>query len=125
MFIRCRTGSSWGPSARRRPGWRAAGWLAVLSLAACASQEERPSAKKLQSAFETDPAGASIFIDGGFVGTTPTSFHLPPKRRVALRLELPGYFPIDTTLDRAAGTAADAEEGVGWDAHYFFPLQKK
>lgn len=122
MFIGCRR----APAAPRRPVWRAAGWLAALGLAACASQEAgRPSAKKLQSAFETDPSGASIFVDGGFVGTTPTSFHLPPKKRVALRLELPGYFPVDTFLDRAAGTPPEAEEGVGWDAHYFFPLQKK
>lgn len=100
--------------------------MVALALAACASQEpERPSARRVQSSIETDPAGASIFVDGGFVGTTPTSFHLPPKRRVALRLELPGYFPVDTFLDRAAGVPAEAEEGVGWDAHYFFPLQKK
>ena len=105
------------------------GMAAVVALVAgsgCAANDAKgPDTKVVQSRFESDPAGATIFIDGGYVGTTPTTFRLPPKRQVRLRLELPGYFPIDTSLDRLPGVAEGAEPGVGWDEVYYFVLKSK
>lgn len=98
----------------------------VALVAGCAANDAKgPETKVVQSRIESDPAGATISIDGGYVGTTPTSFRLPPKRQVRLRLELPGYFPVDTQLDRLPGVAEGAEPGVGWDEVYYFVLKSK
>lgn len=77
------------------------------------------------SRFESEPPGASVFVDGGFVGTTPTTFHLPAKPSVHVRLELPGYFPVDTMLDRRTGLPTDAPAGTGWEDLYYWPLVRK
>lgn len=99
---------------------------AMVALSGCAANDPKgPDTKVVQSRFESDPAGATIFIDGGYVGTTPTSFRLPPKRQVRLRLELPGHFPVDTTLDRLPNVPEGAEPGVGWEEVYYFVLKSK
>ena len=79
------------------------------------------------STFETDPTGASVFVDGGFVGTTPASFHLPAKDRVEVRIEAPGYMPHEDVLLRRSTVPEDAkaEEGVGWEELYYFQLLSK
>ena len=76
------------------------------------------------SAFETEPEGASIYIDGGFVGTTPTKFYLPAKDTVELRIQRPGYLPHEEELYRDK-VGEGAGEGVGWESLYFFPLTAK
>lgn len=119
------------PAPSDRPvTWRSGrSWISALvvaTLVGCAATEEGAApTKDVQSRIETDPPGASIFVDGGFVGTTPTAFRLPPKQRVQLRLDLPGHFPVDTVLERAPGVAESAGPGVGWEPFYYFPLRKK
>lgn len=98
----------------------------LLALGGCAGSEEGPDASApVLSRFESAPPGASVFVDGGFVGITPTSFHLPAKASVHVRLELPGHFPVDTILDRRIGMAADAPAGTGWEDLYYWPLVRK
>jgi hypothetical protein len=77
------------------------------------------------SKVESDPPGASVFVGGGFVATTPASFYLPAKERVGLRLELPGYLPVDEVIVRSKSVPKDAQEGVGWDEVYFYELYSK
>lgn len=74
------------------------------------------------SRLETDPPGATAFVDGRFVGVTPTTVQLPARRSARARLELPGYAPVEVSLDRAPGTPEDAEPGVGWEPAYFWRL---
>lgn len=101
----------------------AAGLLLVLG--GCASSDGAVDSAPLLSRFESAPPGASVFVDGGFVGITPTSFHLPAKPSVHVRLELPGHFPVDTMLDRRLGMNADAPAGTGWEDLYYWPLVRK
>ena len=74
--------------------------------------------------FTSDPENASVFIDGGFVGQTPTSFFLPPKDVVDVRVQHPGYLPMEEELHRAK-VAEGVGEGVGWESSYYYPLKPK
>lgn len=99
---------------------------AVVALVGCAGPDAGQEAgAPVLSRFESEPPGASVFVDGGFVGATPTSFHLPAKPSVHVRLELPGYFPVDTMLDRRKDLPADAPAGTGWEDLYYWPLVRK
>ncbi len=104
---------------------RAALIVLALLVSGCASAPGDAGSGAHPSTIRTDPAGAAVFVNGGFVGTTPATFMLPAKERVELRLELPGYMSHDDVLLRAPGTPADAPEGVGWDEVYHFPLVRK
>jgi hypothetical protein len=98
--------------------------LLALTGGGCTSTGTDPGAPVL-SRFESDPAGASVFVDGGFVGMTPTAFHLPAKPRVEVRVELHGHFPANATLDRRLGLPEDAPAGTGWEPLYYWPLVRK
>lgn len=103
-------------------------WVLLVNLAllsGCGSAPGRPEFKEVLSSIESDPAGASVFVDGGFVGTTPAKFRLPAKKRVELRIERPGYVFKEEVLLRKVGTPADAPAGVGWEPLYYYPLLKK
>jgi formylglycine-generating enzyme required for sulfatase activity len=50
----------------------------------------------------SDPAGASVSIDGAFVGTTPVTVALASGSAHALRLTKPGYQPFDRQLQLGA-----------------------
>jgi PEGA domain-containing protein len=80
--------------------------------------------ESVRSAFASDPEGASVFIDGGFVGQTPTSFFLPDKDIVDVRVQHPGYLPMEEELHRAK-VPEEAGEGVGWESSYYYPLTPK
>ncbi|MCO5167811.1 MAG: PEGA domain-containing protein [Planctomycetes bacterium] len=77
------------------------------------------------SRLETEPPGATVFVDGSFVGITPTSTYLPAKSSVHVRLELAGHQTIDTMLDRRVGVPAGAPPGTGWEAVYYWPLVRR
>ena len=108
---------------RRAPCFGIACFLACF-LVSCKGLDATRQASPERSSFETEPEGASLFIDGGFVGTTPTRFFLPAKPRVQLRIQRPGYLPVEETLIRTA-VGPDQGEGVGWEPLYFFPLTPK
>jgi hypothetical protein len=105
---------------------RQAGSVALVAflLNGCAGAQTDPDAP-VASRFESDPAGASVFVDGGFVGVTPTAFHLPAKGTVEVRLELHDHFPATARLDRRVGTPETAPAGVGWEPVYYWPLVRK
>ncbi len=100
-------------------------WATILSGGCAGTDEGGGGGTPVLSRFESEPPGASVFVDGGFVGTTPTSFHLPAKPSVHVRLELPGYFPVDTMLDREKTLPAGAPAGTGWEDLYYWPLVRK
>lgn len=101
--------------------------LFALLLGGCASsgpgaaKEAEPEVSRI----ETEPAGASVFMEGGFVGTTPCAFLMPAKKEVTIRIERPGYQFVEELLRRNANVAADAPEGVGWEEVYFWNLTAK
>lgn len=103
---------------------------AILTLgvwiAGCASSG--PGAERYEprlSLIETEPAGASVFLEGGFVGVTPASFMMPARPEVTIRIERPGYLFVEELLRRRSNVPADVGEGVGWEEVYFWPLTPK
>lgn len=96
--------------------------LLVLLATGCSSLGGAKENVPVVSLLETRPAGASVFVNGGFVGTTPARFTLPAEDRVDIRLELPGYTPQEDVLVRRRSVPEDAEEGVGWEANYYYEL---
>lgn len=104
--------------------YRALVALLALSAGACASTGVDTGTPVL-SRFESDPQGASVFVDGGFVGMTPTAFHLPAKPSVEIRIELHDHFPATAVLDRRLGLPADAPAGTGWEPVYYWPLVRR
>ncbi len=100
------------------------GFLLML-LVGCQGGGITPGTSPALTKIETDPPGANVYLDGGFVGVSPASFFMPAKPRLQLRIEHPNYLPVDETMIRHKGTPADAEEGVGWDEVYFYPLTRK
>ena len=50
--------------------------------------------------FESSPSGATIFLDGDRVGTTPLTLKLKKKKYSSLRIELEGYNTITRQLDK-------------------------
>ena len=50
--------------------------------------------------FESSPSGATIFLDGDRVGTTPLTLKLKKKKYSSLRIELEGYNTISRQLDK-------------------------
>lgn len=111
----------------------ALGVALALAPAGCSSSESAGggggtsgpvATQKVLTTIDGSPRGASVFVDGGFVGVAPATFHLPAKKSVEVRVEMPGFVPYQTTLYRAA-VAPGAEDGVGWDDLYYFELTKK
>lgn len=94
--------------------------LGLLLLAGCAGGPEGDPNSNPGSLFESDPPGASVFVEGSFAGTTPTHVALPAKARVAVRIERPGYLTQDEILTRKAPPSAPAH--VGWEQVYYFHL---
>jgi hypothetical protein len=97
----------------------------LLGFTGCQSVGGAKEYQPVLSKFETNPPGASVFVEGGFVATTPASFYLPAKPRVSIRLEMVGYLPVEEVLVRAKGTPEGAEEGAGWEELYFWELYGK
>jgi len=81
-------------SLRLRLGWlfRAVTALTLVAFASCAST----------TVIRTQPPGARVIIDGAVVGTTP--YAMTDTKIVGtstrLRLEYPGYQPLDTAIVR-------------------------
>jgi serine/threonine-protein kinase len=58
-----------------------------------------PPARRTASIFvESRPAGATVFLDGRRIGTTPLSIDIMPTGEHAVRLELAGYKPWTSTV---------------------------
>ena len=94
--------------------------LALLLLAGCAGGPEGADKSNRGSLFESDPPGASVFVEGSFAGTTPARVPLPSKARVSVRIERPGYTTHEEILTRSAPPSAPDVEG--WEDVYYFHL---
>jgi hypothetical protein len=99
--------------------------LSTLSLGCATSGPGAVRHEPQVTKIETEPAGASVFMEGGFVGTTPCAFLMPAQPEVTIRIERPGYQFVEELLRRHSQTPNDAAEGVGWDEVYFWPLTAK
>lgn len=50
--------------------------------------------------FASEPAGATVYLDGASVGTTPALVFLPPRSQpYRVRYELDGFEPLDKVLE--------------------------
>jgi len=89
---------------------------AQLELASAAATAT-VTALKLEAArsieIATEPAGAKIYVDGKTVGLTPRAIAVPAARSFVLRLERPGFKPIEQKL---AGGAAPERLALELDA---------
>lgn len=110
-----------GPRRRARGAW----FLASVALLTGCAGTDTGADEEVTSRLETEPPGATVFVDGSFVGITPTTATLPAKRSVHVRLELTGYQTLDTMLDRRIGIAPDAPPGAGWETVYYWQLVRK
>ncbi len=100
--------------------------LVSALLGGCSSTDENDKDwPPVRSSFESDPEGASIYIDGFHVGVTPTSFTLPDKDEVEIRIDLPNHFPRTEKLVRAVGVPAGAADGAGWEDLYYWNLERR
>ena len=99
-------------------------FLALPLLVIACSGPGATRHESIRSEFNSDPEGASVFIEGGFVGQTPTSFFLPNKDVVDVRVQRPGYLPMEEELHRAK-VPEGVGEGVGWESSYYYPLNPK
>lgn len=70
------------------------------------SMEKQAAAQANRTAvnFNSDPLGAEIFVDGNFVGSTPSVIKVPLGRRT-IRISLPGYQDWVRTLGFIEGEA--------------------
>ena len=89
--------------------------------------------------FESSPRGASIYLDGDRVGTTPFSLTLKKNKYKSFRVELEGYHTVNRQLDKEFDIVAllsifwdlgttDLVTGAAFEYgqnSYFVELQKK
>lgn len=77
---------------------------ALLVLALFTTVVLTPGCRRApEVSLESDPVGASVWVDGELRGPTPQSLELPEGDAVRVRVVLPGYRDWETTLS-AAGT---------------------
>lgn len=61
---------------------------------------------------ETEPAGASVRLSNGMVGTSPTSFKIPRKGAVTVTIFKEGYEPLEVQVHtQVAGSGAAGMAG--------------
>lgn len=94
------------PPALLRPRWRrplvlggGLGALAVLVLLLW------PEPAQTTLSVETEPAGASVFLDGALIGPAPVAYPTTAGAH-GLRVEKEGYVPLDTTVTLFPNTAS-------------------
>ena len=77
---------------------------AVLLASGCASVTR---GTKDTLVVESDPAGATVRLSTGGIGTTPTSFQLPRKKDLDVFIEKEGYEPLTVHVSsQISGTGA-------------------
>jgi hypothetical protein len=69
--------------------------------------------RKQEVSFWSDPAGASVIVDGTDVGTTPTTAELARHDTHSVRIEKPGYVAYEMTTERIESSTAPMWEVPG------------
>lgn len=87
----------------KRLGRIAATLLFIFTVSSCATAVR---GRKQEISFWSDPAGASIIVDGANVGTTPASVELTRHDTHAVRIEKPGYVAYEMTTERVESNTA-------------------
>ncbi|MDX1442259.1 MAG: PEGA domain-containing protein [Gammaproteobacteria bacterium] len=73
------------------------GLALVLGVAGCATIV---SGSSESITFNSSPEGATVYIDGTAVGTTPTTIEVDRSGNEVLRFEKEGYKPYETRLEK-------------------------
>jgi hypothetical protein len=85
--------------------------MLVIGLSHCATPEPTVVAGQptppptAQLKIEIEPKGATVFVDGGHIGSTPGTFWLSAGRHT-VRIEMDGYDPMERIVILAAGDEA-------------------
>lgn len=61
---------------------------------------------------DSSPPGASIFVDGGFAGTTPQLVRMPRDRTISVVCKLEGHEDSSTTIHREVAPATAFDDPV-------------
>jgi len=76
----------------------------LVAAVTAAKPPPEPVPEPATVTIDSDPAGATIVLNGVEAGTTPlTQTEIDPDRRHTLSISLAGYQPVDTTLFAEAG----------------------
>jgi hypothetical protein len=82
-------------------GWRWSGLCGVLAICAGCATLLQPETQ--QVTIHSNPAGATVLLNGEIRGTTPLALTLHPQGTYRLRLERPGYAPYTQDLAHRTG----------------------
>lgn len=75
-------------------------WVTDTALYYVGSEPQQPAFGNLR--IDSSPQGANAYVDGNFVGTTPTTFGTHPGRH-DVRITLNGYEPYQASVDLRPG----------------------
>jgi hypothetical protein len=100
---------------------------ALLGASGCATASRSTSDERVF--VESHPSGASIFVNGGFAGTTPGLVEMPRDRMINVVCRLDGYEDASVTVHRevARAVAFDTPAFAVVDAitGAAYPLQRR
>jgi len=99
------------PSARGR-GLLLGGLAAALIVLAAGAYALWPKPRKV--AITSEPSGATVYLFGQFLGTTPLPEARIPGRTAVLKFELAGFVPLTRELQPDETSVAVALEGLPW-----------
>lgn len=102
--LRTRIGAGAHALEMRLPGHET--WLGALEVQASKNQDLptvqlRPARARVQ--VSSVPAGASVSVDGRFIGATPVQVDLKPGSASVLAVSKPGYAPVSRSFTLASG----------------------
>jgi len=84
--------------------------LSQLVFPGCATMIDGP-AQRLQ--FASEPAGATVFLNGKAVGKTPAVIVVSRWRRPRVRIEMPGFQPYELQLERKTNSNIEGNVFLG------------
>lgn len=102
--LRARIGAGAHALQMRLPGYET--WLGALEVEASKHQDLPvvqllPARARVQ--VSTEPVGASVGVDGRFIGVTPLRVELQPGHASTLVVSKPGYKPVSRSFTLASG----------------------
>lgn len=75
--------------------------MAIICLSSCATIFSGTKSKV--SVLDGNPSRASVYVNGNFVGETPTSFKIPKKsfgKSSQIEIRAQGYKPVTVTIEK-------------------------
>lgn len=74
--------------------------LSALALAAASGCATIVNGTRQTVEFQSNPAGATVLVDGRYLGGTPVAAELERDKNHHVRIGLPGYLTFDMLLER-------------------------